>query len=161
MSYDQCKYGTNSSSYGAFEQKLFKNTFVAYIMKHPVNTKIIHMSFQVSSLIYIMPLPNIKIVYILNSVLFGVMALTLWTVSIFFLTFFCFDGHLQTNCISCFITYSQNLFSTDQIYFANKLNFNYWNPSSLFQQLVTYQQEPIIYCQAQPKAPASQSPAGG
>ena len=36
MSYDQWKYGTNFSSYGAFEWKLFKNTFVAFIMKHPV-----------------------------------------------------------------------------------------------------------------------------
>ena len=37
MSYDQWKYGTNFSSYGAFEKKLFKNTFVAFIMKHPVS----------------------------------------------------------------------------------------------------------------------------
>ena len=37
MSYDQRKYGTNFSSKGAFEQKLFKDTFVAFIMKHPVH----------------------------------------------------------------------------------------------------------------------------
>ena len=36
MSVYQQKYGTNFSSYDAFEQKLFKNTFVAFIMKHPV-----------------------------------------------------------------------------------------------------------------------------
>ena len=36
MSYDQWKYGTNFSSYGAFELKLFENTFVAFIKKHPV-----------------------------------------------------------------------------------------------------------------------------
>ena len=39
MSYDQGKYGTKFSSYDAFELKLLKNTFVAFIMKHPVYLK--------------------------------------------------------------------------------------------------------------------------
>ena len=41
MSGYQWKYGTDFSSYGAFEKKLFENTFVALIMKHPVQYEIV------------------------------------------------------------------------------------------------------------------------
>ena len=65
MSGCQWKYGTNFSSYGTFELKLFNNTFVAFIMKHTVDisqTLIRHISdiYQV----YLGPILGIFEVYL-------------------------------------------------------------------------------------------------
>ena len=72
---------------------------------------------------------NIKIVFIFNSGHFGFIGrcpLLFWH--------FLFWWSLTNKCLSCFIIYCQKLYSTDQIYFANKLN----SMESLFKKHVFF-----------------------